>query len=362
MRELIPLVLAAIAPSQTPNPSRTPAPGDLTPAAGAARTLSIRPQTGGGWGLVYDLGDKTYARLLPGTTIREVAPSLGGGLPDLTLQIDALDYHPIRTRPVRSPDGKRIAYVLMARQRAAAHGEVAVTDGDGGNAKLLTSNGLHNGDPVWFPDSRRLLYQRQRLVDGKVVREAVVHDLDSDHVEPFLAPRVLLRTPPLFLAADRLLALCTRQTDSGVKRALMLLDPEVKGEPELVIDVDDTIEELAMATSGRVFVRARERLALLDVGARKVIDSWPLAELANPERQLAITAMQVRPDGAAVAVSFTYTGTRRGSGPYPGEDQAAVIALDTPTDHGVTRLELGAGVRLRRWCSGDEIERARLKN
>ncbi|HKV34693.1 MAG TPA: winged helix-turn-helix domain-containing protein [Pyrinomonadaceae bacterium] len=70
----------------------------------------------------------------------------------------------IESRPVWSPDGRRIAF---ASNRDGMN-EIYVMDADGSNAKRLTNNLTEDVNPMWSPDGHRILFDTERDGNGEI--------------------------------------------------------------------------------------------------------------------------------------------------------------------------------------------------
>lgn len=92
----------------------------------------------------------------------------------VSVQADGSDRQTL-TRPTRtsadldpawSPDGRLIAYVHVEGSRfdsRSSTAEIWVMRADGSRKRRVTRNAVYDGEPVWSPDGRRILFVRGRL-------------------------------------------------------------------------------------------------------------------------------------------------------------------------------------------------------
>ena len=64
------------------------------------------------------------------------------------------------TRPMWSPDGKKIAYTVAyySIPQNKSHRVIYVMDADGNNNTLLTTTAFNEGDPQWIKDGSKIAY------------------------------------------------------------------------------------------------------------------------------------------------------------------------------------------------------------
>jgi dipeptidyl aminopeptidase/acylaminoacyl peptidase len=133
-------------------------PGNM---AKAASVPSTAPRKG------FDLGKLNAMRV----DIAAVTPAESLDAAAFPLRVEFQD--PRQTVKVRSPDGKKLVWRALEEKRGYY---LFISDADGGNAKRLDA--CKNGyQPVWSPDSKRILYS---AMDWKTEeRNLFIYDLDA---------------------------------------------------------------------------------------------------------------------------------------------------------------------------------------
>ena len=108
--------------------------------------------------------DPGYSRVClmnaDGSNVRQLPQSPATGLDD--------------GQPTWSPDGRQIAFARGVHDQRA----VFVMDGDGANAKQVTSWALRGGQPDWSPDGKRLVFYSNR--DGPQTVSANLYTVAPD--------------------------------------------------------------------------------------------------------------------------------------------------------------------------------------
>lgn len=289
--------------------------------------------------------------------------------PPLQRRLHGMDYASIPTKAVWSPDGKRVAHVLRTFETAAANGEIAITDADGGNLVVVTEDGGDNQDPWWSPDGKRLLF-RGRARKPRRVGLRAFQLADGSTVE-LGDERLLLSPRPVLLADGFLLAVHKKpyELPPGVSHARpkfryhLVVDPCVEGrEPEIVQpDVPMPIALEVSANGLVVWLAAEDVLLRIDRRSKQVTHRWHIAELGDAEWPVRLGQLAVHPDGDQAAVTFWGLGWKDGK--EGGRDVVALVEVPgakAPKDAvpSIRRIVVGPDPRLLGFTSATQADSA----
>jgi len=270
--------------------------------------------------------------------------------PPLQRRLRGRQYESVPSQAVWSPDGTLVAHVLRTFDTAAANGEIAITDPDGGSLVEVTANGGVNGDPMWSADGKRLVFvgrgpgQRRGL---RVYHRADGAITESGDQDLLLAPR------PLFLADGFLLAMRRRRATDELEPPKwhydLVVDPCIAGRaPTVVCEGIPLPAAMDVSANGFVVWLATENSLLrVDRVQRAITHRWTLAELGDAAWPVRLGQLAAHPDGDLAAVTFWGLGWRQGGGrdvvTLVEVPAARVAASATP---GLRRVVVGPDPRL----------------
>jgi len=233
------------------------------------------------------------------------------------LVVSAVAYLLACSQATWSPDGKRIAFVVMLERGESFHLYVAPTDG--GKGRLLWKSDSRIGPPIWSPDGTTLaVVNISRLEQARDAPESK----DLPRAKDVGSSKGAVLTDRLYLL----------DVASGNKR--LLAEQKFIGEPKLANDEPGLGEPFPQWVAGgkRILwpLEGLTQARLIDVEDGKLIKQWDDitgSPVVSPSGKLAAMMRGKTPESGVMLVTVDLETMKEESKVVMGDDKTAVKPL-----------------------------------